>query len=108
MKPKDINKRYNIPYGTARYILKQKLSDDEYITELRLIKVPKDQNHPEGIRYTLVLIDKKTGKRIIGFDNFERKGHHIHINNIEFPYEFRGIFKLIQDFYKEVKRVKSK
>lgn len=75
----------------------------EYAVEIKIYKVPKDEFHPEGFQYSLVLI--KDGKRISGYDNHERKGHHIHREGMEIPYRFIGEWKLIEDFQKDVERI---
>ncbi|MFH1316560.1 MAG: DUF6516 family protein [Candidatus Woesearchaeota archaeon] len=104
MKPKPLNKRYDIPYGKSYHIYKEKQINNNYIREIRVLAVKKDKQHPEGYRYSLVLIDRKTGNRLLGYDNFERKGHHKHILNIEIPYKFISIPKLFQDFEKDIKK----
>ena len=70
--------------------------------EIKIYKVPKDNYHPEGYQYSLVLI--KDGKRLIGYDNHERKGHHIHKGNREIKYEFIDEWRLIEDFHEDVKK----
>lgn len=76
------------------------------IIEARILKVPKDYAHPEGIRYALVYIHQN--RRVIGYDNFEGKGHHKHIEGEEIPYCFEHVEKLIEDFNGDIKRWKSK
>jgi hypothetical protein len=38
------------------------------------------------------------GVRVVGFDNERGKGDHRHFNNVEHPYEFRGVEQLVEDF----------
>lgn len=66
-----------------------------YLVEIKIYKVKKDQFHPEGFQYSLVLI--KDGKRVLGYDNHERRGHHIHRGDIEIAYNFIDEWKLIED-----------
>ena len=75
----------------------------DYIVDIKVYRVPKDKYFPEGFKYSLVLI--KAGKRILGYDNHERRGHHIHRGNRELPYEFVDEWKLIGDFQKEVEKI---
>ena len=42
----------------------------EYIVDIKVFRVDKDEFHPDGFQYSLVLI--KGGRRLIGFDNHER------------------------------------
>lgn len=74
-----------------------------YIIDITIYRVPKDPHHPEGYRYSLVLI--KDGKRILGYDNYEGKGHHIHKGEREIAYDFIDEWKLIEDFYDDVKKI---
>lgn len=75
------------------------------LVEMRILRVPKSDAHPEGIRYALVYIHQN--KRVVGYDNFEQKGHHKHIKNQEILYLFEDIDKLIQDFQEDVIKWKS-
>ncbi len=74
------------------------------IVEMRLWKVQSSKRMPSGMKYSLVYISE--GKRIIGYDNAEGKGHHRHYKNKEFAYDFQDVGKLIQDFYVDVEKVK--
>ncbi len=55
-----------------------------------------------GYRYSLAYV--RNGRRVIGYDNGERKGDHRHYQNREEPYQFETIDKLFQDFYWDIKR----
>ena len=70
----------------SELVFEHKHKDRDYIVEIKIYKVNKDQFHPEGFHYSLVLI--KDGKRLLGYDNHERKGHHTHRGKGESPYEF--------------------
>jgi len=84
-------------------IFEHKHIHKNYIVDIKVFKVPKDEAHPEGFRYSLVLI--KDGKRVLGYDNYEGKGHHIHKGDRELDYEFVDEWKLIEDFYNNVKKI---
>ncbi len=91
----------------AEVLLHEKvIKEDGDIIEVRILKVPADAAHPEGIRYTLVYIHQN--RRVVGYDNFEQKGHHKHIENKEIPYQFEDVEKLVQDFKEDVAQWKSK
>lgn len=75
--------------------------------DIKIMKVEKDKYTPEGIKYSLVAIDIKTKKRVLGFDNHERKGHHMHKGNREIKYNFLNEWKLIEDFMEEYKKLKG-
>ena len=84
-------------------IFEHKHRHKEYVVEITIYKVPKDQFHPEGFQYSLVLI--KDVKRILGYDNHERRGYHIHRGDMEIPYKFVDEWKLVEDFQEDVKRI---
>ena len=74
------------------------------IVEMRIWKVPHSKRAPSGVKYSLVYI--REGKRIIGYDNAEGKGHHRHYKGREFVYDFQDVDNLIKDFYGDVERIK--
>lgn len=84
----------------------KKVLDRNHLMEIRIWKVKKDKYNPEGFHYSLVLI--KNNKRILGYDNHERKGHHKHVHDKEIKYNFKSIDKLIEDFNEDLKRMVSK
>ena len=76
------------------------------LVEMRILQVPKSDAHPEGIRYALVYIHQN--KRVVGYDNFEGKGHHKHLEKQEVSYQFKDVETLIQDFQEDIVKWKSK
>lgn len=89
-------------------IFHHKQIDNSYSIEMKIMKVKEDKFRHEGIFYRLVVIDRKTGKRLLGFDNSERKGHHIYKGNRELKYDFIDEWRLIKDFMKEYEKLKEK
>lgn len=83
----------------------KKVLDRNHLMEIRIWKVKKDNYNPEGFHYSLVLI--KNNKRVLGYDNHERKGHHKHVHDKEIKYNFKSIDKLIEDFNEDLKRMVS-
>lgn len=73
------------------------------IIEMRILRVPQNEIYPEGVRYAVVYIRNR--KRLVGYDNFERKGHHKHLESRELPYLFESVEKLIYDFREDIKKV---
>ena len=73
---------------------------------VKIWKVAKSQNSPEGIDYSLALISPE-GERVVGYDNHWPKGHHRHVLGQEGPYAYRGIDRLIADFKVDVSKVRS-
>jgi len=73
-------------------------------TEIKLWKVPQTPDKPKGYKYSLVYIVE--GKRVIGYDNSERKGDHRHYGSREEPYSFTTLRQLADDFLADVKEFK--
>lgn len=69
------------------------------IAELKVWRVPIDDNFPEGIKYSLFLVSLENKQVIVGFDNHKPKGHHFHHHVSENSYEFESVDKLIDDFW---------
>jgi Family of unknown function (DUF6516) len=63
-------------------------------------KVPKSIHTPHGYKYSLVYIFN--GRRLIGYDNHERKGDHRHHRSVTRPYAFKSVDRLIEDFLSDV------
>jgi len=84
-------------------IFEHKHIHKNYIIDITIYRIDKNTNYPEGFRYSLVLI--KDGKRILGYDNYEGKGHHIHRNAREVSYDFTDEWKLVEDFYADVNKI---
>jgi len=103
MKRKDLNNRYDIPYGKETQLLRDYTEKvGEYTIKIRIIKVPISEKNKIGLKYSLVLI--RGGLRIVGFDNHEGKEPHVHIKDKEYKYVFLNEYKLMNDFYDEIER----
>lgn len=72
--------------------------------EITLWKVPQTSDKPQGYKYSLVYI--VDGKRVIGYDNSERKGDHHHYGDAEEPYGFTTLRQLTDDFLNDVEQIK--
>jgi len=61
----------------AEVLFRTKTVDDKgNIVEIKILKVEKTKSEPYGIKYSLVYIENN--KRVIGYDNHEKKGDHKH------------------------------
>jgi hypothetical protein len=69
------------------------------VAELKVWDVPVSAHYPEGLKYSMFLVAKESGQVIVGFDNHKPKGPHLHHHGKEVAYEFRGVDKLIEDFW---------
>lgn len=68
-----------------------------YIVEISVHQVPKSERYRDGLKWGLICIDQTTGRKVL-MDNHHPKGPHIHIDDDELPYEFRGLDQLVTDF----------
>ncbi|MBM4317561.1 MAG: hypothetical protein FJ116_08790 [Deltaproteobacteria bacterium] len=64
---------------------------------MKIHDVGRSVRYPDGIRYGLICRDLKTGRRVL-LDNHHPKGHHLHLDDRELPYEFTGVPTLLFDF----------
>ena len=62
---------------------------------------------PEGLKYSLVYIDPH-GRRVLGYENAEGKGHHRHEGGKEITVSFLTIEGLIDQFLEDVKTIRGK
>jgi len=70
---------------------------DRYLMEMTIHDVGRSDRYPDGIKYGLLLLDLKTGRRVL-MDNHHPKGPHMHLDDAELPYEYKSDDKLIEDF----------
>jgi hypothetical protein len=59
-----------------------------------------------GYKYRLVYV--VNGIRVIGYDNERGKGDHRHHHGTEYPYRFRGLAALLEDFRAGVKQERDR
>ena len=72
----------------------------ESVVEIKIWRV-NDKRYPHYVKYSLIFINFKTGEKVL-MDNHYPKTPHIHINNTEINYLFRGVPLLIKDFKQKV------
>jgi hypothetical protein len=77
------------------------------IIQIRVWRVPKSKDFPDGIKYSMVYIYVEGDKyeRVLGYDNERGKGHHRHFFGKEESIKFEGIDRLIERFFEDVKKV---
>ena len=79
--------------------------DNGNIVEVKIWQMKPSTDKPHGYKYSLVYIVK--GKRVIGYDNAESKGDHRHFGSKEERYKIKGIDKLFEDFYSDIRRFRK-
>lgn len=94
----------------AKLIKHEKVTDELGNTiEVKIWAVAKAPDKPHGFKYSLVYI--VNGERVVGYDNAEGKGDHKHFKQDgvlkEIPYFFKSLNKLVEDFLKDMAKVKG-
>lgn len=92
----------------ARLLFRHKhVYADGAIVEMKVWSVPKSSKTPEGYKYSLAYIEPK-GRRTLGYDNAEGKGHHRHEGKKEKAISFESIKELTKKFLAEVQTIRRK
>ena len=93
----------------------QKLAVDEkgrYWVEFMATKIAPTPDRPHGLNYALVLYDRQTGERLVGFDNAhaiapttgpsgkkrQKYDHQHRLRTIQ-PYDYKDAATLVGDFW---------
>jgi hypothetical protein len=91
--------------SAERVFYDKTLFPDGLIVEMVIWKLPKPtKDRPHGFKYRLFY--GRDGLRIVGYDNERGKGDHKHISEVEVPYKFVTVEKLVADFLADIKRMK--
>ena len=61
------------------------------------IWVVDDRRYSHGVKYSLIFVDTKTGRKVL-LDNHHPKGPHVHLDDAEFLYDYRSEKQLVLDF----------
>jgi hypothetical protein len=73
-----------------------------YLQEVRFSEVPVSADFPEGLRYSLCLVNLKDGEVLVLYDNHRGKPHHRHLRRSQMRYHFVNEEKLMDDFLRDV------
>lgn len=90
----------------ATLLLHTKEIKGDEIVEIKIWQVPKTADKPDGVKLSLVYIKGK--KRLIGYDNAEGKGYHRHLLDKVEPYRFIDIWELLDDFKKDLEKLRRR
>lgn len=74
------------------------------VAELKIWDLPRPSSAETGIKFSLFLVDLRTGMVIVGFDNHRPKGPHLHHLGEERTYEFVSAERLVDDFWMLVEK----
>lgn len=73
----------------------------KYILELSIHRIKSDTRYPDKIKYSLIFMETKTGRKVL-MDNHHPKGHHLHLDDLELKYDYVDNDSLILDFKRYV------
>jgi hypothetical protein len=73
-----------------------------YLQEVRISVFPPNTELPEGIRYSMCLVDLENGEVVLLYDVHRGKSHHRHVRGAETPYNFVDEDILLDDFFRDV------
>ncbi|MEK6580254.1 MAG: DUF6516 family protein [Bdellovibrionota bacterium] len=83
----------------AELVIHEKLtSSSGLVREIRVWKMRKSGQYPQGIRYRLALVNCKSGELYLLYDNHWPKGPHVHFDGRETVYSFESVVALLIDF----------
>ena len=68
--------------------------------ELKVWRVPKSNEYPEGVKYSFFATH--SARVLVGYDNHKPKGHHRHFAGKQGAYDFNGFDKLREDFARDL------
>ncbi len=73
-----------------------------YLQEVRISIFSPSRGLPEGIRYSLCLVDLRSGEAVLLYDVHSGKSHHRHLRGKESRYGFVNEDTLLDDFLRDV------
>ncbi len=90
-----------------RYHLKRIFPEGD-IVEIKIWEAPKSEDFPEGVKYSMVYAKAEEDgyRRVLGYDNEKRKGHHKHFFDKEEEIEFTSWEDLVRMFLEDVKKLR--
>ena len=76
-----------------------------YLQEVRISTFLPGPELPEGIRYSLCLVDLESGAVVLLYDVHRGKSHHRHLRDQETSYKFMDEDTLLYDFLRDVELI---
>ena len=70
--------------------------------EVRISSFAPSRDLPEGLRYSLCLVDLESGKVVLLYDIHRGKSHHRYLRGQEMRYKFVDEDALLNDFLRDV------
>lgn len=72
------------------------------VAEIKVWEVPRSERYPSGRKFSLFLIFQ--GKVLVGVDNHDPKGPHVHLDRGERPFHYADDEQLLNDFWDLVRK----
>lgn len=95
-----------MPKARLLYYKRHEL-DDGSIVEGKIWELPaRSGERPHGLKYSLAYVENR--ERVLGYDNERGKGDHRHWGQEEYSYAFTGIDQLLDDFFADIDRWRSR
>jgi hypothetical protein len=78
------------------------IGDGRYLQEVRISTFSASSQLPEGIRYSLCLVNLESGEVVLLYDIHRGKPHHRHLRSKQALYHFVDEDTLLDDFLRDV------
>lgn len=87
----------------------REVTDNGDIIVIRVWRVPKTSDFPNGIKYSMVFVhyEGDEPKAVLRYDNEKGKSHHRHWFGKEEPIEFVSLEELVRKFWLDVEKVEE-
>jgi hypothetical protein len=72
------------------------------VVELKVWDIPRSEKYPQGRRFSLFLVAR--GEVLVGIDNHNPKGPHLHLGQEEFQFHYTDDEQLLADFWELVRK----
>jgi hypothetical protein len=76
-----------------------------YLQEVRISTFSPNPELPQGVRYSLCLVDLGSGQVVLLYDVHRGKSHHRHLRGEETAYSFVDEDTLLDDFLRDVELI---
>ncbi len=78
------------------------IGNGRFLQEVRISSFRPSPDLPQGIRYSLCLVEIESGDVILLYDIHRGKAHHRHLRGKETAYNFVNEDRLLDDFLRDV------
>ena len=72
------------------------------VVELKVSNLPRSGKYPGGCKFSLFLVSQ--GEMLVGIDNHQPKGAHVHLGGEQFPFHYTDDEQLLKEFWDLVRK----